>query len=293
VTCGIAALVLALLAVSAGPAGAAGETSADRAFVDALDAGLRAFYARDFTHAEERFAAALERVPDDAFASAFRATAAAHQPGRLDAVIAAGEDRAAAAHSYAAHVQLGFAYLVAGERDADAREEFGAALALDPKRAPAHDGLGVLRENARTANRAKLEFQAALAADPGDVLAREELALLYQVDLKEPQRALTYAIDIPNRLPDYADIDFHIASLLDDLHQPAAAIDYATRGLALDVGHVGEAGRHGFTLLARIYLERKQIADAKRVLHASILADVDTAYARALLRRIDAGDGGK
>ena len=148
-------------------------------------------------------------------------------------------------------------------------------------------------KNARSANRAKIEFQAALARDPNDVLAREYIALLYQVDLKDPVRALTYVIGVSNLIPGYADIDFHIASLLYDAHQPGAAIAYATRGLELDVGHVGEAGQHGFTLLARIYLDRKQLADARRVLLASIASDVDSEYASTLLRRLDAGDYGK
>jgi hypothetical protein len=294
-------IVAALALVTAfGVPAAAGppvDAYADAAFADALDAGLHAFYARNFTAAQTRFAAAVAREPRNTFAIAFLNAAATHVPGNLDALIAGEEDRAAAGRSYDAHVQLGFSYAFAAsagvDRIADAREEFTSAEAIDPAAPAAHDGLGILREDARSANRAKIEFQTALARDPSDVLAREYLALLYQVDLKDPVRALTYAIDVPNRVPGYADIDFHIASILDDLHQSSAAIAYATRGLELDVGHVGEAGQHGLTLLARIYLERKQVDDARRVLHASILADADSAYATALLRRIDAGDDGK
>jgi hypothetical protein len=63
--------------------------------------------------------------------------------------------------------------------------------------------------------------------------------------------------------------------------------------LTIDVGHVGEAGQHGYTLLARIYLDAKRFDDARRVLRASISADVDVAYAQTLLARVDAGDYAK
>jgi tetratricopeptide (TPR) repeat protein len=130
---------------------------------------------------------------------------------------------------------------------------------------------------------------AALESDPYNVLAREYLSRIYQIDLKDPQRALTTIIDVPNLVPDYADIDFHLASLLQDLGQYDAAIGYATRGLQADVGHVGEAGQHGYTLLAQIYMQQKKPDDARRVLRASISAGSDVAYASTLLRKLDGG----
>ncbi len=150
-----------------------------------------------------------------------------------------------------------------------------------------------MRDADRSANRAKTEFLAALATDPQNVLAREYLAQIYQIDLKDPQRALSTIIDVPNIVPDYADIYFHLASLMHDLRQYDAAIAYATRGLQTDVGHVGEAGQHGYTLLARIYIDEKKLGDARRVLRASIVAGSDTAYASTLLQRIDDGAYGK
>jgi tetratricopeptide (TPR) repeat protein len=289
----IAAVVTMVLAVVSSARAASGDAYGDATFVTDLDAGLHAFYTRDFVAAQSAFAAAVARRPENTFAIAFLDAAAVHRPGALDALITAAEDRVASGRSYDAQVQLGFAYAFAGSagasRDADARDAFDAALAIDPDRAGAHDGLGILREDARSTNRAKIEFQTALAHDPNDVLAREYLALLYQVDLHDPVRGLATIADVPNLIPAYADIDFHLASMLYDAHQPDAAIVYATRGLELDAGHVGEAGQHGFTLLARIYLDRNALADARRVLHASIADDVDAAYAATLLHRIDAG----
>ena len=44
-----------------------------------------------------------------------------------------------------------------------------------PTAPAAHVGLGILRENERSMNRAKVEFLAALRADENNVLAREYL----------------------------------------------------------------------------------------------------------------------
>lgn len=284
------ALLLALVAASPAPARNA---YADAAFAVPLDAGLRAFYQRDFRTASERFGAALAVVPDNPLAIALLNATAAQAPGGLDALIAAEEDRLAAdPHGYVIQLQLGFSYAFSGafgrDRDADAREAFAAAAAARPDAAAPHVGLGIVRANERSANRAKIEFLAALDRDPADVLAREYLATIYQVDLKDPQRGLSYAIAVPNLVPAYADIDFHIASLLRDLGQLPVAAGYAARGLEIDVGHVGEAGRHGYTLLARIYADQRRPADARRVLNASIAAGVDADYARTLLARLDA-----
>jgi tetratricopeptide (TPR) repeat protein len=284
-----AAIVAAGVAPVAAPAAPARSAYTDAAFTAPLDAGLRAFYQRDFGTARANFETALKVVPDNTLAIAFLNATAAQTPDGVDALIAAEENRLVAdPRGYVTHLRLGFSYLFAAGRDrsADAREAFDGALAAAPDAAGAHVGLGILRENERSANRAKVEFLTALARDPSDVLAREYLATIYQVDLKDPQRGLSYAIGVPNVVPNYADIDFHIASLLEDLRQSQAAIEYATRGLEIDVGHVGEAGRHGYTLLARIYLDAKRPDDARRVLRASIAANVDAAYAQTLLARL-------
>jgi tetratricopeptide (TPR) repeat protein len=271
---------------------------ANAAFTLPLGQGLRAFYARDFTAARKGFEDALVVVPDNTLAISFLNATAAHTPGNLDALVDAEEETLAKnPKSPIAHVRLGFSYLFASltgrDRNVDAREELNAAVQLDPTSQSAHTGLGIMREADRSANRAKTEFLAALDADPHNVLAREYLSRIYQIDLKDPHRALTMIIDVPNMVPDYADIYFHLASLMHDLAQYTAAIDYATRGLQADVGHVGEAGQHGYTLLARIYLDEKRPDDARRVLRASITAGTDTAYASTLLKKIDDGAYGK
>jgi Tfp pilus assembly protein PilF len=270
---------------------------ANAAFNTNLSAGLRAFYSRDFPAARQGFEKALAVVPDNTLAISFLNATAVQTPGDLDTLINAEEDRLGKApKDYMAHVRLGFSYMFASasgrNRDVDAREELNTAVTLDPKQPAAHVGLGIMREGERSANRAKVEFLAAMESDKNDVLAREYLARIYQVDLKDPQRGLAYVIDIPNVVPDYADIYYHVASLLDDLQQRDEAIRYATRGLETDIGHVGEAGQHGYTLLARIYLDEKKLDDARRVLRASIAQNSDTAYAQTLLTKIDNGDYG-
>ncbi|MDB5042482.1 MAG: Invasion protein regulator [Candidatus Eremiobacteraeota bacterium] len=292
-----------LLAATAPPAAkplaaAARNDYLNPAFTVPLREGLRAFYERDFSAARRALEAALAVVPDNTLALSLLNAAAAQQPADLTALVDAEEDALAKnPKSALAHVRLAFSYMFASltgrDRNLDAREELNLAVGLDPASQSAHTGLGIMRENERSANRAKTEFVAALASDPHNVLAREYLALIYQQDLKDPQRALTTVIDIPNLVPEYADIYFHIASMLHDLKQYDAAVTYATRGLTADVGGVGESGQHGYTLLARIYLDDKRPAEARRVLKASITAGTDVAFASTLLKKIDNGDYGK
>ena len=268
------------------------------AFTAPLADGLRAFYARDFPGARRGFESALAVIPDNTLALALLNAAAAQQPAELSALIDAEEEQLAKnPKSALAHVRLAFSYLFASltgrDRNLDAREELNLAVGLDPSSQSAHTALGIMRESERSTNRAKTEFVAALGADPQNVLAREYLGLIYQEDLKDPQRALTTVIDVPNLVPDYADIYFHIASMLHDLKQYDAAVGYATRGLQADVGHVGESGQHGYTLLARIYLDEKKTDDARRVLRASITAGTDVSFASTLLKKIDDGDYGR
>jgi hypothetical protein len=283
------------LALAAPPAVAARNDYADRPFNEPLARGLRAFYERNFVLARESFAQALSAIPDNTLAIAFLNATAMQTPGDIDTLIDAEEDAVGKTpKAYLPHVRLAFSYLFASQsgrdRATDAREELNAAIALEPDAPAAHVGLGILRQSEQSVNRAKIEFLAALRGDENNVLAREYLALMYQTDLHDPQRGLAYVINIPNVAPDYADIYYHIASLFDDLDQPDAALRYATLGLEKDIGHVGEAGQHGYTLLARIYLNERKPADARRVLRASIAADVDAALATTLLRKLDRGD---
>jgi hypothetical protein len=79
---------------------------------------------------------------------------------------------------------------------------------------------------------------------------------------------------------------------MDDMHQYEAALAYAKRGIALDTGRTGEAGQFGYTLIARIFLEQKNVADAKKYLEQAVAYDADGIYARKLLERIAKGEYG-
>jgi Tfp pilus assembly protein PilF len=289
-----AAVATALLG-SASSAATERNDYARPAFVAALSTGLHDFYAADFVAAQGDFERALAIVPDNTLAIAFLNAAAAQRPGQLEVLTNVEEDAASGApKNYVNRVRLGFSYLFEAQsgrdREQDAREELEAATALDADAPAARVGLGIMRFQERSSNRAKTEFLTALRADPNDVLAREYLGELYQTDLRDPVRGLQYVIDVPNLVPQYADILFHIGSLLSDLHQNDAALSYLDRGIALDVDHVGEAGQHGYTLVARIYIDERRFADAKKTLDAALAANVDTIYARKLLAKIDAGD---
>jgi Tfp pilus assembly protein PilF len=289
------AVLLASLACFAPSNAAVRHDYANRAFVNVVDEALRDFYARDFEQAQVEFRRALEIVPDNTLAISFLDASAAHVGGALEELTNAQEDAVGKApKDYLAHVRLGFAYLFSGllgrDRNADAREEFDTAVGLDPSGQAAHIGLGIMRVNERLANRAKVEFLSALRVDPDNVLAREYLASIYQVDLRDPGAGLKYAVGVPNLVPGYADIQFHLASIMDDLRQYDAAVAYARRGIALDTGRVGEAGQYGYTLLAEILLKQNKVADAKKYLEQAVAYDADGIYARKLLERIAKGD---
>jgi Tfp pilus assembly protein PilF len=265
------------------------------AFTTPLNAGFKHFYNREFPEAQQDFENALGVVPDNTLALSFLNASAAQQPSALETLSNLEEDAVAKApKNYVNHVRLAFTYMfesLAGrDRMQDARDELNSAVNISETAPAAHVGLGILRFNERSANRAKVELQIALSADPNDVLAREYLGQLYQSDLRDPQRGLTYVIDVPNLVPGYADIMFHIGSLLYDLKQPVAALKYLQNGVALDTGHVGEAGQNGYTLMARIYIEQHNLADAKKILNVAIDANADAIYAKTLLAKIDHGD---
>jgi Tfp pilus assembly protein PilF len=268
---------------------------ANSAFMTPLNRGFELFYSRAFKDAEAAFEQALGVIPDNTLALSFLNAAAAQQNGELDVLTNVEEDALAGTpKNYVNHVRLAFSYLfqsITGrDRTQDARDELNAAVALNQSAQAAHVGLGIMRFNERSANRAKTELLLALKVDPNNVLAREYLGQLYQTDLRDPQRGLAYVIDVPNEVPNYADIQFHLGSLLYDLKQPQAAIGYVKRGIALDTGHVGEAGQHGYTLLARIYIDEHKLDDAKKALNDSIAANADTIFARTLLAKIQNGD---
>ena len=287
----------AATAPSASVPGAAHERNdyANVRFANVLASGLRHFYTRQFTAAQADFESALKIIPDNTLAISFLNAAAAHTPGALDSLTNIEEDAATGApKNYVNHVRLALSYLFqtqAGrDRAQDARDELNTAVQLNPTAAPAHVGLGIMRFNERSANRAKVEFLAALRTDPNNVLAREYLAQLYQTDLRDPQRGLSYIIVCSDLVPAYADAAFHIGSLLHDLKQPAEAIKYVQTGLELDPGHVGEAGQYGYTLLARIYIDEHRLDDARQALDKAVAANADAGYARTLLAKLDHGD---
>lgn len=289
------AFIIGSFACSAPSAAEARHDYANRTFVNALDAALRDFYARNFDRAQSEFEQALSIIPDNTLAISFLHASAAHAGDALESLTNAEEDAVGKApKDYVARVRLGFAYLFAVlfglDKTADARDEFNTAVNIDPDGQAARVGLGIMRENERSANRAKVEFLAALRVDPDNVLAREYLASIYQIDLRDPQAGLKYAVDVPNLLPAYADIEFHLASIMDDLKQYDAAVAYARQGIALDTGRVGEAGQYGYTLVAEVLLKQNKVSEAKKYLEQAVVYDADGIYARKLLDKIAKGD---
>jgi tetratricopeptide (TPR) repeat protein len=292
------ALAVCAALLSAAPAHAAaatGDQYSNRTFLTHISDGLLAFYSKNFAKARTDFEAALAIAPTDSFALSFL-NASLRNIG-VDALseVAQQEEEAVAKNpkDALAQTQLGYTYMFMAQfqtaRGADARDSFNQALQLDPTMAAAHVGLGIYRLGDNSTSRAKAEFLAALQYSPKDVLAREYLSSIYQVDLKDPNRALAYLIDVPNLMPNYPDAFYHLGSIMDDLGQYDASIKYLKIAIDLDKGHVGEAGQYGLPLLGEIYLKVHKLAEAKLAFSEAIVYGEAPEFSQAELDKIKSG----
>jgi len=292
----VCALILAPSIARAAAAGSNGEQYSDRTFLTHVADGLSAFYSKDFAKARLEFEAALAIAPADSFALSFY-NATMRNMG-VDAIseLANQEEDAVAknAKDALAQTRLGYTYLFMAQfqtdRGPDARDAFNAALAIDPSLTAAHVGVGIYRLGENSTSRAKAEFLAALALSPKDVLAREYLSSIYQTDLKDPNRALAYLVDVPNLLPTYPDAYYHLGSIMDDLGQYDAAIKYLKTAIDLDKGHVGEAGQYGLPLLGEVYLKIHKVPEAKVAFSQAIVFGEAPEFSQAELDKIKRGD---
>jgi tetratricopeptide (TPR) repeat protein len=294
----VAAAIVALVAVAACclPAAAANpDPYANRAFVAHVNNGLTEFYGKQFDSARADFAAALAVAPTDSLALSLMN--AAVRNGGADALgaLANQEEDAVAKHprDAAAQTRLAYTYLFEAQtlpaRAGDAKDALNAAIAIDGSLAAAHVGLGIYRLGEESTNRAKGEFLAALASSPHDILALEYLSGIYQNDLRDPQRALTYLVDVPNLIPNYADAYFHIGSIMSDLGQYDAAVNYLKTSIDIDRGHIGEAGQFGLPLLGDVYLKVHKIDLAKKAYADALTFGEEPEYAKSQLDRIRSG----
>ena len=275
---------------------AASDQYLNRAFLSDLGNGLTAFYSKDFVKARLSFESALSIAPTDSFCLSFL-NAALRNIG-VDALsqLANQEEEAVAKNPRDAlgQTRLGYTYLFMAQfqtaRGPDARDAFDAAVAVDPTLAAAHVGLGVYRLGENSTSRAKAEFLAALSYSPKDLLAREYLSSIYQVDLKDPNRALAYLIDVPNLVPNYPDAFYHLGSIMDDLGQYDASIKYLKTAIDLDKGHVGEAGQYGLPLLGEVYLKIHNLTQAKLAFAQAIVYGEAPEFSQSELDKIKRGD---
>ena len=268
---------------------------ADRAFVAHINVGLTDFYAKQFDAARSEFDAALAIAPADSLALSLM-NAAVRNAGveALDALASREEDAVTKSPRDAlAQTRLAYTYLFEAqtvvERAADAKDALNAAVDAEPTLAAAHVGLGIYRLGEASTNRAKGEFLAALAAQPHDILALEYLSGIYQNDLRDPERALAYLVNVPNLVPNYADAYFHLGSIMDDLGQYDAAVNYLKAAIDADKGHVGEAGQFGLPLLGDVYLKVHKIDLAKKAYADAVTFGEEPEYASAQLERIRSG----
>jgi len=294
----ISATLIVGAMLSCSPSLAAASTEdpySNHAFVSDLNTGLNAFYSKHFDSAQTDFDAALKIAPTDSLAlSLMNAAVSNIGPEALDS-LANDEEDAVVKHpkDAVAQTRIAYTYLFEAQtlpqRSSDAKDALDAAITSEPTLAAAHVGLGIYRLGEESTNRAKAEFLAALASQPHDILALEYLSGIYQSDLRDPQRALTYLIDVPNFIPDYADAYFHLGSIMEDLGQYDAGVAYLKTAINLDGGHVGEAGQFGLPLLGDLYLKLHELDLAKKAYADAVTFGEEPEYAKAQLDRIRSG----
>ncbi|MBV8082901.1 MAG: tetratricopeptide repeat protein [Candidatus Eremiobacteraeota bacterium] len=294
----IAAAACAAVLACAHPAAAdaPGDQFSNHAFLTHVSDGLLAFYSKNFAASKAAFEDALAIAPTDSFSLSFY-NASLRNLG-VEALTQQAdqeeEDAAKNPRDALAQTRLGFTYLFMSQfqtaRGPDARDAFNQALQLDPHMAAAHVGLGIYRLGDNSTSRAKAEFLAALQTVPKDVLAREYLSSIYQVDLKDPNRALAYLVDVPNMMPNYPDAFYHLGSIMDDLGQYDAAIKYLKTAIDLDKGHVGEAGQYGLPLLGTVYLKVHKVPEAKLAFSEAIVYGEAPEFSQSQLDKIKHGD---
>lgn len=288
-------VVAATLALATRVCAATLDPYANHSFVQHLNAGLSEFYARQFDAARTDFNAALAIAPTDSLAlSLMNATVRNIGVDALQALSDQEEDVVAKHPKDAiAQTRLAYTYMFEAEmvpaRADDAKDALNTAIQQDPSLAGAHVGLGIYRLGEDSTNRAKGEFLAALASQPHDILALEYLSGIYQNELRDPQRALTYLVDVPNLIPNYADSYFHLGSIMGDLGQYDAGVSYLKTAIDLDKGHVGEAGQFGLPLLGDIYLKIHNVDLAKKAYADAVTFGEEPEYSKAQLDRIRAG----
>jgi len=130
---------------------------------------------------------------------------------------------------------------------------------------------------------------AALEREPHDALATEYLAQIFEHDLNDPQRALSYLVNVQNLVPAYADAYFRIGSIFFRLEQYRTAVQYLTTAIDLDKGHVGEAGKFGLPLLGQAYLKLDRLADARQAFARALVYGEEPAFSKAQLDKIKHG----
>jgi len=266
-----AALALLLLSLARAAPSAAAEANGgrDAAYSAALDAGMRHFYGSRFPAARADFARAHARAPGDTLTDAFYAAACVRSGERLSALVSDLAERAALAPGDAdAQTLLGFAELIPGSRS-DLRDEarlaFVRAERLAPAAAGPHVGLGILAFQRHAVTEAKGELLLAQRLDPHEVLAREYLARVDLIYLREPVAALAVLIDVTNAVPGYADAYYLLGEAAVAARRYDLAAAFLERTLALDPHGVGQGGRYGRALLLRAYEAAGRVEDAARV----------------------------
>lgn len=139
---------------------------------------------------------------------------------------------AARSATYEQALERGIVLLGRGEYG-KAAAEFGAAIAVNPGSAHAHNYLGLCYFHDRSYEPAKAQFEKAAAADPAFAAAVSNLAGVYFVRSEFPKAEELYKKALA-LAPDLISANYSLGTLLCNLGRVDEGSGYLTHGIALD-----------------------------------------------------------
>lgn len=253
-----------------------------------LEAGMAAFYAEDYSAAQEHFEQALENHPQDSLAMAYLLHSAFKKKEINEVIndieqkaVARGEDPVALAH-------LGMAYFLRGmiipNQMDESVTEFRQALKENPDLSIAYTGLGMVYFQKRMMPRAKGFFVRALRVNPHDIMAMELLGNILLVDEDKPEEAQQLFERIAGELPTYPDGFYYLGSALYDLKRTDEAIPHLARSRDLDPKGLTK-GFDAASLLGDALMRENRVDEAIEAYQRALTIRPDSQYIDIRLRQ--------
>lgn len=253
-----------------------------------LEAGVKAFYAKDFDTALTHFEDCVKLHPQDSLAMAYILDIA-YKKKQVNEVINRIEQRAVGrGEDPTALAQLGMAYFLRGMLEPDyldeAITELKQAVNDDPQLSIGYTGLGMIYYQKRMMPRAKGYFVRSLRVNRHDIMAMELLGNILLVDEKKPEDARQMFANVVAELPYYPDGHYYMGSSLFDLNRYGEAIPYLQRATELDPNGL-TMGFEAASLLGDVLIKENRTAEAIQAYELALKIRPESQYIDTRLKQ--------